>query len=167
MLIFFVRRYKITFHMTHTYKRHHKTVSSLKKHPLIKISSICVLFILQYIFFSAPSSPRFGMGRYLLQWTLCAAALHVSLHLFRKGRSVGALEADLPPSALGGGAAEARVTGLRTLRPWNFTGGGAAFMTHVTLELLANHLSLARELCFTDWSSISRLALAYRISILC
>lgn len=132
---------KITFHLTHI-GNIIKTVSFFlkKKHPLIKISSICVLFILQYIFFSAPSSAL------LLQWALCAAALHGGLDLLGKGRSIGALEADLPSPALGGGAAQARVAGVRTLHPGDFTGGGADFMTHVTLEELANHLSLARQL---------------------
>lgn len=105
MLIFFVRRYKITFHMTHTCKRHHKNSLSLKKHPLIKISSICALF---YNIFSFPLHLLVVWdGGLLLQWTLRAAALRGGLHLFRKGRSVGALEADFPLSALGGGAAEA------------------------------------------------------------
>lgn len=102
------------------------------------------MFILQYIFFPAPSSAL------LLQWALCAAALHGGLHLLGKGRSVGALEADLPSPALGGGAAQARVAGVRTLHPRDFTGGGAVFMTHVTLEQLANHLSLARQLCVEE-----------------
>lgn len=133
--------------MTHTYKRHHKNSPFFKKTSLNK-NKFYLRFILQYIFFSAPSSPGLGRGGgVLLQWTLCAAALRGGLHLFRKGRSIGALEADLPLSALGGGAAEARVTGLRTLHPGDFTGGRAAFMTHVTLELLADHLPLARELC--------------------
>lgn len=126
------------------------------------------MFILQYIFFSAPSSfSRFGTrgeGWLILQRALCAAALHGGLHLLGKGGSVGALEAELPSPALGGGAAQTRAAGAWT--PSDFTGGGACFMTHITLEQLTDHLSLTRQLCFTGRPAVSRHAVTKRLSAL-
>lgn len=110
----------------------------------------CLFFTIYFLFRSI------FFSRLILQWALCAAALHGGLHLLRKGRSVGALEADLPSPALGGGAAQARAADAWT--PSDFTGGGAVFMTHITLEQLTDHLSLARGLCFTGRPAVPRLA---------
>ncbi len=129
-----------------------KAVSFFKKTSLNKNKFyLCFVYFTIYFLFRSIFFSRFGTrgeGWLILQWALCAAALHGGLHLLRKGGSVGALEADLPSPALGGSAAQARAAGAWT--PSDFTGGGAVFMTHITLEQLTDHLSLARRLCVEE-----------------
>lgn len=122
-----------------------KTVSFFKKKTSLNKNKFYLCFVYFTIYFLFRS---IFFSRLILQWALCAAALHGGLHLLRKGRSVGALEADLPSPALGGGAAQARAADAWT--PSDFTGGGAVFMTHITLEQLTDHLSLARRLCVEE-----------------
>lgn len=85
-------------------------------------------------------------GESFLQWALCASALYGRVELLGEGGSVGALEGDLPASALGGGAAEAAVAGGGALHTGHLAGGGAHATPLLPLQLLPHQLALATHL---------------------
>lgn len=198
MLIFFVRRYKITFIWHIHISDIIKTVSSLKKASLNKNKFyLCfVYFTIYFLFRSIFSTVRDGEGGIITTDTLCSRTPRWSPSLRKRkirlstwswpsafgswwGRSRGPSDrpGDTPPGEFYWwryrfydpcDAWAARVPSL--LGTWALRGkrdrkaneeNHFKMIYAISIWTLIMHLT-----CFTDWSSISRLALAYRISVL-